>query len=146
MDKDLGRTPWLGIVRVSSVRSIDSPITSRDFSVSPPQLFCHSIVACRSLTRCTLPGASNSTFLSVSLVVPSLLFHRRFPTAELQNFVKLAMDALVAQYSRPAFEDEGYSPEDQQELAQVTPPLSLKFALPPIAQVCLFTRSQALRA
>jgi 20S proteasome subunit beta 5 len=54
------------------------------------------------------------------------------------------MDALVAQYSRPAFEDEGYSSEDQQELTQVTPPLSLKFALPPIAQVCLSIYSQAL--
>lgn len=48
------------------------------------------------------------------------------------------MDALVARYSRPAFEDEGYNSDDQQELAQVTPPLSLKFALPPIAQVCSF--------
>lgn len=45
------------------------------------------------------------------------------------------MDALVAQYSRPAFENEGYSQEEQHELSQATPPLSLKFALPPIARV-----------
>jgi hypothetical protein len=45
------------------------------------------------------------------------------------------MDALVAQYSRPAFEDEGYSQDEQQQLSEVTPSLSLKFALPPIAQV-----------
>ena len=45
------------------------------------------------------------------------------------------MDALVAQYSRPAFENEGYSLEEQQELSEATPPLSLKFALPPIASV-----------
>ena len=45
------------------------------------------------------------------------------------------MDALVAQYSRPAFANEGYSQEEQQELSQATPPLSLKFALPPIARV-----------
>ena len=45
------------------------------------------------------------------------------------------MDTLVAQYSRPAFETEGYSRDEQQELSQVTPPLSLNFALPPIANV-----------
>ena len=45
------------------------------------------------------------------------------------------MDALVAQYSRPAFANEGYSEEEQQELSQATPPLSLKFALPPVARV-----------
>ena len=47
----------------------------------------------------------------------------------------LVMDTLVAQYSRPAFENEGYSQEEQQELSEATPPLSLKFALPPIARV-----------
>jgi 20S proteasome subunit beta 5 len=47
------------------------------------------------------------------------------------------MDALVAQYSRPAFEDEGYSQDEQQQLSEVTSSLSLKFALPPIAQVQL---------
>jgi 20S proteasome subunit beta 5 len=45
------------------------------------------------------------------------------------------MDALVAQYSRPQFENEGFSQDEQQELSEVTPPLSLKFALPPVAQV-----------
>lgn len=40
----------------------------------------------------------------------------------------------MAQYSRPAFQDEGYNAEDQQQLiADVAPPLSLQFALPPIA-------------
>jgi len=45
------------------------------------------------------------------------------------------MDTLVAQYSRPMFENEGYSQDEQQELSQAIPPLSLKFALPPVAQV-----------
>ena len=45
------------------------------------------------------------------------------------------MDALVAQHARPAFENEGYSYEDQQELSQTVPPLSLKFALPPLENV-----------
>ncbi len=47
------------------------------------------------------------------------------------------MDSLVAQYSRPAFEDEGYSQQEQYELSQTLPPLSLNFALPPIANVGL---------
>ena len=45
------------------------------------------------------------------------------------------MDTLVAQYSRPAFEEEGYSQNDQHQLAQITPSLSLNFALPPLANV-----------
>jgi 20S proteasome subunit beta 5 len=48
------------------------------------------------------------------------------------------MDSLVAQYTRPAYTEEGQSYEEQQELAQATPELSLKFALPPVAQVCSF--------
>lgn len=45
------------------------------------------------------------------------------------------MDLLVAQYSRPAFQDEGYSTQEQQELSETVPPLSLRFAMPPIAKV-----------
>lgn len=45
------------------------------------------------------------------------------------------MDLLVAQYSRPAFQDEGYSSQEQQELSETVPPLSLRFAMPPIAKV-----------
>ena len=45
------------------------------------------------------------------------------------------MDALVAQYARPAFENEGYSYEEQRELSQTVPSLSLNFALPPLPNV-----------
>ena len=45
------------------------------------------------------------------------------------------MDSLVAQYTRPAFADEGQSSHEELELAQAAPELSLKFALPPVAQV-----------
>ena len=45
------------------------------------------------------------------------------------------MDTLVAQYSRPAYQYEGYSQEEQQELLESTPPLSLKFALPSMPDV-----------
>jgi len=48
------------------------------------------------------------------------------------------MDTLVAQYTRQAYEDEGYSRYEQQELTEATPPLSLRFALPPIANVRSF--------
>jgi hypothetical protein len=46
------------------------------------------------------------------------------------------MDTLVAQYSRPMFEKENYDQDDQMELYQPTPSFSLKFAMPPVAQVC----------
>lgn len=45
------------------------------------------------------------------------------------------MDALVATYSRPAFENEGYSSDEHQELIQAKPSLSLNFALPPMRNV-----------
>jgi hypothetical protein len=45
------------------------------------------------------------------------------------------MDSLVSQYSRPAHTEEGPSEEEQLQLYSGTPELSLKFALPPVAQV-----------
>ena len=75
--------------------------------------------------------------------------HRQelFPTTRIPSFLLFqnllpslyaAMDSLVTQYSRPAFENEGYSKEEQLELSETTPPLSLRFALPPLANVrCL---------
>jgi 20S proteasome subunit beta 5 len=44
------------------------------------------------------------------------------------------MDSLVSQYTRPAF-SESHMQDNEQELSQMTPQLSLKFALPPVAQV-----------
>lgn len=43
----------------------------------------------------------------------------------------------MAQYSRSAFQDEGYSAQDQQELSETVPPLSLRFTMPPVAKVKL---------
>ena len=45
------------------------------------------------------------------------------------------MDALVTRYSRPAFEDEGYSLDEHQELIKAKPSLSLNFALPSMRNV-----------
>jgi 20S proteasome subunit beta 5 len=47
------------------------------------------------------------------------------------------MDTLVAQYSTPMFEKENYNQDEQMELYQPAPSLSLKFAMPPVAQVCI---------
>lgn len=47
------------------------------------------------------------------------------------------MNSLVAQYSRPAYQNEGYSEHEQDEISQITPPLSLRFAMPPLANVSL---------
>lgn len=52
------------------------------------------------------------------------------------------MDTLVARYSRPAYQEEGYSQEDQQQLmADVAPSLSLNFALPPVASAASWLRA-----
>ena len=45
------------------------------------------------------------------------------------------MDALVSQYTTSRFEDEGYGSDEQYELSQPTPSLSLKFAMPPLSNV-----------
>jgi len=45
------------------------------------------------------------------------------------------MDTLVAQYSKPMFEKENYDQDDQMQLYNPTPSLSLKFAMPPVAHV-----------
>jgi hypothetical protein len=54
------------------------------------------------------------------------------------------MDSLVAQYSRPADAEEGPSVEEQLELYSGAPELSLKFALPPVAQVRICTPSNPM--
>jgi 20S proteasome subunit beta 5 len=46
------------------------------------------------------------------------------------------MDTLVARYSRPAYQqNEVFSEQEQQDLADAAPSLSLKFAMPPVAHV-----------
>lgn len=72
---------------------------------------------------------SQSTFflcLSPSLLTLITLLWLNYP---------VEMDAIVAVYSRPAFEDEGYSSDEHQELIQAKPSLSLNFTLPPMRNV-----------
>lgn len=53
------------------------------------------------------------------------------------------MDTLVAQYSRPShFESTSFDSEQQQDLTtSIAPPLSLNFALPPIASSSAWLRA-----
>ena len=45
------------------------------------------------------------------------------------------MDSIVAQYSRPMYEDEGYDSEEQLEITRATPSISLQFSMPSVSQV-----------
>ena len=45
------------------------------------------------------------------------------------------MDTLVARYAGSPFAKESFSPEEQQDYTNSLPPLSLKFALPPVPRV-----------
>lgn len=48
------------------------------------------------------------------------------------------MDTLVARYSRPAYtENEAFTEQDEQDFSDGVPGPSLKFAMPPVAQVGL---------
>lgn len=62
-------------------------------------------------------------------------FYTKLTEEATQNLPK--MDALVAQYSRPAHA-QAAAAEQQEDLdfTQDMPALSLKFAVPPVAQVC----------
>ena len=51
------------------------------------------------------------------------------------------MDTLVARYSRPAYQQNAFSEEEQQDLVDGVPGapnLSLKFAMPPVAHVSFY--------
>lgn len=52
------------------------------------------------------------------------------------------MNALVAQYSRPGPESHAFDDYENEELS--TPSLSLKFALPPVAQVYISSTSKQI--
>ena len=54
------------------------------------------------------------------------------------------MDTLVASYTQPAFQDEGCPEQEHQELIKPLFPLSLRFIMPPIAQVNLHQLSAVL--
>ncbi len=83
-----------------------------------------------SLHRVISPSSSSSK--RCLIVLNTFSCHSLRP---LFSFYTSIMDLLVAQYSRPAFQDEGYSSQEQQELSETAPPLSLRFAMPPVAKV-----------
>lgn len=57
------------------------------------------------------------------------------------------MDALVSRYSRPAYEqNEAFEDETQELTMDPAANLSLKFAMPPVAQVRRQPNSASVRA
>lgn len=55
------------------------------------------------------------------------------------------MDTLVARYSRPAYaQNEGLTEQDELDFGDGVPGPSLKFAMPPVAQVSFPTRRPSL--
>jgi hypothetical protein len=85
----------------------------------------------------------NTTTTSSHCPGLSIFISCHFTTLITRYFKPFKMDTLVAQYSRPMFEQD-YSQEDQLELYQQAPSLSLKFAMPPVAQVCTSTLDSML--
>ena len=82
------------------------------------------------LWACVAPSSVPCFFLRLLRICHFFLLLHIFQYSE-----QITMDSLVATYSRPAFEDEAYSSEEREELTQITPSLSLNFALPPIRNV-----------
>lgn len=48
------------------------------------------------------------------------------------------MDKIVSQYTRSPHQNEFYSEQEQQELTEALPPISLNFKLPPLDNVSLW--------
>lgn len=83
--------------------------------------------------RKLIRGASHRHWAKQTNKPPSLFLHTPPPPPDTAR-----MDSLVAKYSRPAY-DQNESFEDQDELMNPMANLNLKFAMPPIAQVRLFS-------
>lgn len=68
-------------------------------------------------------------------------------SAAVVHSVPPVMDTIVAQYTRSPFENEFYSEEEQRNLTESLPPLSLKFDLPPVGNVswCHGVHTQAVK-
>jgi len=96
-----------------------------------------------------LPRSSNlkhARILPLAPPTPRLPRHKSIRDPRLyltltQSQTSSTMDSLVAQYSRPPHMEESPADQDVQELYQPTPELSLKFALPPVAQSASWLRA-----
>jgi len=75
--------------------------------------------------------------LHPSALLPDLT-NSPFPRFFISSLYSHIMDKIVAQYSRPQHQNDFYSEAEQQELTEGMPPLSLKFALPPVDNVSVF--------
>ena len=51
------------------------------------------------------------------------------------------MDTLVARYTQSPFANECFNSEEQNDFYETVPPLSLKFALPPVPRPSAFLRA-----
>jgi 20S proteasome subunit beta 5 len=51
------------------------------------------------------------------------------------------MDTLVAQYTQFPFAHEAFTSDEQNDYCETVPPLSLKFALPPVPRPSAFLRA-----
>jgi hypothetical protein len=91
----------------------------------------YMIIPTRFTSQPSFEAPSSASILTLLLLYQHHLSPYFFSSHSLSTF---KMDTLVATYSRPMFENEGYSQEDQLELYQPVPSLSLKFAMPPVAQ------------
>lgn len=75
------------------------------------------------------PGGFFS-FVSIPSSIRRVHFQKAKTTAD------VTMDTLVAKYSRPAYaQNEGFTEQDEMDFADGVPGPSLKFAMPPVAQV-----------
>lgn len=90
-----------------------------------------------------------SSFLLASVITPLLtcipklcsITHHRPGDASLRTLQLVIMDTLVARYTQSPFADEGYSSDEQNDFCETVPPLSLKFALPPVPRPSAFLRA-----
>ncbi|KFY87090.1 hypothetical protein V498_07297 [Pseudogymnoascus sp. VKM F-4517 (FW-2822)] len=115
--------------RATCVRGYSMPVVTR-------------ALACLSSSSPFQQRPTKQALINLTNTSPSQNYTRNHIPRQIGG-TDVKMDSLVARYSRPMFENEGYAKEQQEEmeLVQEVPALSLKFAMPPVAQPSSWLRA-----
>ncbi|CRG90733.1 20S proteasome subunit beta 5 [Talaromyces islandicus] len=118
--------------------SATAPAVTRSFGAAGASSEASRIAFCLSIIPHS-PHFYPCTIISFGLEF-SLVLNSYLPAVTVRG-IAVDMDTLVAKYSGSAFRDELYSEEQQRDLTECLPPISLKFDLPPVAKPSSWLRT-----
>lgn len=136
--RPLGHTPEFKVLPVTLYKLVCVSVTNTSRDTGSCDATASNLIS--KLNKAPTLNYHNSRYLYTNYLFFLLSFSpSHFCVASLFRTLHClpVMDTLVAQYSQPKFQHEGYSHDEEQELTETLPPLSLKFALPPVDKVSL---------